>query len=564
AKRPGSNAGKAPLGVLRDGERPFDWGGDCNPPLDPRSIIYEIHIRGFTRSPSSGVADEVRGTYAGVIAKIPYLKALGVTMVELMPVHQFDPQEGNFWGYMTLNFFATHRQYAADQGRAEDEFREMVKALHNAGIAVILDVVYNHTAEAAEDGPTYSFKGIDNSTYYLLSGDPAKPYSDYSGTGNTLHCNNRNVQVLILESLRYWATEMRVDGFRFDLASVFTRLDNGLIDLSDSPLVSAIRADPALRHVHLIAEPWDAAGLYQLGSHFPGQLWSQWNGQFRDDLRKFIKGDPGMVPTLMRRLYGSDDLFPDTVRDACRPFHSINYINSHDGFTLYDLLSYTEPRNWANGHDNTDGQRDNYNWNCGWEGDENAPQDVLTLRKRQAKNLCCLLMLANGIPMFRAGDEFLQTQHGNNNPYNQDNETSWLDWSRGEVNGENLRFFRAMIAFRKAHPSLHRNRFWREDVRWYGVGPDADESHDSHSLAYVLRGESLGDDDLYVMINAYWEPLTFAIQERGETPWHRVVDTAEVSPGDIVEPGSEPVVPDEYVVRARSVVVLIRGSRFAG
>ncbi len=562
ARRTGSNAGKAPLGVLIEAESPIECRDAVPVAKSPVIIVYELHVSGFTKSPSSGLAPELRGTFRGIIEKIPYLKELGVTRVELMPIHQFDPKEGNYWGYMTLNFFAVHRQYAADQQQAKEEFLAMVRALHAEEIEVILDVVYNHTTEEDENGPNYSFKGIDNSTYYILTDDPKAPYANYSGTGNTLRCGNKAVRVLILESLRYWAQEMEVDGFRFDLASVFTRRDDGSVDLTDSPLVTAIRSDPILRYVHLIAEPWDAAGAYELGIHFPGQFWSQWNGQFRDDIRRFVKGDLGMVPTMMRRLYGSDDLFPDTVRDACRPFHSINYVNSHDGFTLYDLVSYNERRNQANGHDNTDGTQDNYSWNCGWEGDEGAPAEVLKLRKQQAKNFCCLLFLANGIPMFRAGDEFLQTQGGNNNPYNQDNATSWLNWSRAQVHVDVLRFFRLMIAFRKARPSLCRTMFWRDDVRWYGVGPSVDMSESSHAFAYCLRGASHHDYDLYVMINAYWEPLIFTIQEGVSGQWRRVVDTAQASPDDIVEEGKEPVVGSAvYEVQARSVVVLRRGER---
>jgi glycogen operon protein len=559
ARRPGPNAGRAPLGVLHETEPPFDWGDDHPPRHGSDLIIYELHVRGFTNSPTGGVAPDRRGTFAGVIDKIPYLKGLGVTAVELMPVHQFDLQEGNFWGYMTLNFFAPHHQYAADEGRARDEFRRMVKALHAAGIEVILDVVYNHTAEGDRTGPTYSFKGIDAATYYLLTADPAAPYRDYSGTGNTLHTANRAVRSLIVESLRYWVTELHVDGFRFDLAAVFDRADDGSLDLTDPPLVTAIQCDPVLRHVRLIAEPWDAAGAYQLGRYFPGHFWHQWNGQLRDDVRRFVKGDPGMVPALMRRLYGSDDLFPDTLRDACRPFLGVNYVTCHDGFTLYDLVSYNAKHNEANGHANTDGTADNFSWNCGWEGDEGVPAEVVTLRKRQAKNFCCLLLLANGVLMLRAGDEFLQTQGGNNNPYNQDNATSWLDWGRQGPHADVLRFFRRMIAFRKAHPCLGRSRFWREDVRWYGVGPAADLSPDSHSLAFCLHGGSVGDRDLYVMVNAFWEPLTFRIQEGEPGQWRRVIDTGRPSPDDFAEPGAESVVTTAaYEVTARSVVVLVR------
>jgi glycogen operon protein len=480
-------------------------------------------------------------------------------MVELMPVQQFDPQEGNYWGYMTLNFFAPHQQYASTPSRAREELRALVDALHAAGIEVILDVVYNHTAEGDHTGPTYSFKGVDNRVYYMLANGAGQRYKNYSGTGNTLHCAHRTVRAMIIDSLRYWVTEFGVDGFRFDLASIFTRTTAGDVDWSDSPLVSAIRGDPVLRGVHLIAEPWDAAGLYQLGAHFPGQLWHQWNGMFRDDVRRFVRGDTGMVAPLMRRLYGSDDIFPDTPRAACRPFQSINYIVSHDGFTLYDLVSYNQRRNLANGHDNADGTPENYSWNCGFEGDEGAPATVLALRKRQARNLCALLLLANGIPMLSAGDEFLHTQSGNNNPYNQDNETTWLNWDRLSEHADVFRFFKQMIAFRKAHPSICRSRFWRDDVRWYGVGAEVDLSPRSHSLAYCLRGASVGDQDLYVMINGYWEPLKFTLQDCSDTPWKRAVDTALPSPLDICAPGGEtPVRGNEYVVQPRSLVVLVR------
>ena len=561
ARRPGPNAGKAPLGVLSRRETPYDWGDDRRPRHGPHTVIYEVHVRGFTRDPSSGVAAGERGTYAGLVAKIPYLKDLGVTAVELMPVQQFDPVEGNYWGYMTLNFFAPHAQYAADPRHARDEFREMVKALHAADIAVILDVVYNHTAEGGRDGPTYSFKGIDAAGYYLLGADPADRFRDYSGTGNTFHCASRAGGAVIIESLRYWVTEMHVDGFRFDLASILTRGPDGA-PAATSPLLDVIRADPVLRTVWLIAEPWDAGGLYQLGSHFPGHLFHQWNGRFRDEVRRFVRGDPGVVAALMRRLYGSDDLFPDTPREACRPFHGVNYVASHDGFTLYDLVAYNGRRNWANGHGNTDGPGDDVSWNCGWEGDDGVPPDVLALRKRQAKNLFCLLMLANGIPMFRAGDEFLQTQGGNNNPYNQDNLTSWLGWDRLRAHADVFRFCKFMIAFRKAHPAICRSRYWREDVRWYGVGPAPDLGPDSHSLAYCLHAGAAGGCDLYVMINAYTEPLTFRIQEGLPGVWRRAVDTARESPCDIAEPGAEAVVPGtEYEVQPRSVVVLVRDVR---
>ena len=557
AKRPGANAGQAPLGIFRFHAANFDWHGDKSPLHFSDAIIYELHVRGFTASRSSGIAEPVRGTYAGLIEKIPYLKELGVTIVELMPVHQFDPQEGNYWGYMTLNFFSPHLTYASKPEEANTEFKEMVRALHAAGIEVILDVVYNHTAEADQWGPTYSFKGIDNASFYLLTHDVEHPYADFAGTGNTLNCADPFIRNLILDSLRYWVTEMHVDGFRFDLASILTRSEDGSIDWNDPPLLSAIRTDPVLSKARLIAEPWDAGGAYQLGTSFPGMFWHQWNGQFRDDIRRFVRGDLGFVPPVMRRLYGSDDLFPDRIEEARRPFYSINYIIAHDGMTLYDLVSYNKRRNEANGHQNTDGPSDDYSWNCGFEGDHGVPPEVLSLRKRQTKNFFCLLMLSNGIPMFAAGDEFLHTQGGNNNPYNQDNETTWLNWDRLNKNSDIFRFVKLMISFRKAHPTICRSRFWREEIRWRGVGSTTDLSYHSQSLAYYLSGRSQQDDDLYVMINVYTEPLTFTIFDGLQKPWHRVVDTSFESPEDILEPGNEvTVIGSKYRVEPRSIVVL--------
>jgi isoamylase len=559
AKRRGSNAGRAPLGVFRFAEDRFDWSQDRSPLHYSDAIIYELHVKGFSASPSSDLEKQIRGTFAGLIEKIPYLKELGVTIVELMPVHQYDPQEGNYWGYMTLNFFSPHLSYASKPELASTEFKEMVKALHAAGIEVILDVVYNHTAEADHLGPVYSFKGIDNASFYLFDENPGVPYANYSGTGNTLNCADPFIRDLILDSLRYWVTEMHVDGFRFDLASILTRSEDGSINWEDPPLVSTIRTDPVLSEARLIAEPWDAGGAYQLGTSFPGMFWHQWNGQFRDDVRRFVRGDLGVVPLLMRRLYGSDDLFPDRIEDARRPFYSINYVIAHDGFTLYDLVSYNQRRNEANGHQNTDGTAENYSWNCGFEGDDGVPADVVSLRRRQAKNFFCLLMLSNGIPMFAAGYEFLQTQGGNNNPYNQDNETTWLNWDRLQQNADIFRFFKLMIAFRKAHPTICRSRFWREDIRWRGVEATTDLSYHSQSLAYYLRGKSQNDVDLYVMISAFTEPLTFPIFDGQQRPWSRVVDTSFESPNDICGPGCElPIIGSKYVVQPRSIVVLIQ------
>lgn len=557
ASRPGSNAGRAPLGVLPPSKL-FDWGCDPRPEHTHDTVIYELHVKGFTNGRASGVSSQKKGTYAGLIEKISYLKSLGVTVVELMPVYQYDPLEGNYWGYMPLNFFAPHVQYSSSGGGGLlDEFRSLVKALHEADIEIILDVVYNHTTELGAEGPTYSFRGIDNSTYYLLEQDRSR-YRNDCGTGNVLHCANRYVRTMILDSLRFWVREMHVDGFRFDLASIFTRDDEGQINLVDPPIIAEITADPDFAGIRLIAEAWDLA-TYQLGRSFPGFSWLQWNGQFRDDVRSFVRGDEGKVSAVISRLYGSDDLFPDHVTNAYHAYQSVNFVACHDGFTMYDLLSYNAKHNEANGNNNTDGIDNNFSWNCGWEGDDGVPSEVVALRKRQMKNYCCLLFLSNGTPMLAAGDEFMRTQGGNNNPYNQDNETSWIDWSLLEKNSDIFRFFQHMIAFRKTHPSLCRSRFWRNDVCWYGTGSQVDQSTQSHSFAFYLRGGSQNDADLYVMINAAAQDINFRVQQGDGGIWKRVVDTSLPGPDDIAEPGREMQLSSlEYLVKARSVVVLIR------
>ena len=563
ARRQGSNLGKAPLGVLpRPGPSP-DPVPDRTPPLQPdTAIIYEMHVRGFTRNPNSGVPPERRGTFAGVIEKIPYLKELGITMVELLPVQQFDPQEGNYWGYMTLNFFAPHAGYASDAQAARDEFRAMVSALHAADIEVILDVVYNHTAEGGPDGPTYSYRGIDNVAYYVMSGDPRAMYRDYTGCGNTLACASICTWSLILDSLRYW-----VDGDARRRLPLRPRLGlrprrRRLARTADDRRSSAeIGADPILRHVRLIAEPWDAGWAYQLGTRFPGPGWCQWNGRFRDDVRRFVRGDPGLVGALMHRLYGSDDLFPDDRREClpALPERQLHHLPRRLHAVRPGVLQRETQLGQRPQQHRRHRRQPELELRLGG-GRRTCPPTVMALRQRQAKNFCCLLMLANGTPMFRAGDEFLQTQRGNNNPYNQDNETSWLDWSCIERHADFYRFAKRMIAFRKAHPSLGRTRFWREDVRWYGVGPDVDLSFDSHSLAYCLHGASRDDCDLYVMINAYHEPLDFEIQESPAGGWRRAIDTGLDSPFDIAEPGEEAAVASlRYRVLPRSVVVLVGG-----
>jgi glycogen operon protein len=559
ARRPGSNAGRALLGVLEASWHTNGWSESCRPRHAWDTVIYEMHVRGFTRRANSGVAADRRGTFAGVVDKIPYLLDLGVTVVELLPIFQRDPQERNYWGYMPLNFFAPYVQYAA-AGTPEgaiDELQEMVGALHEAGIEVVLDVVYNHTVEGNEQGPTYSYRGIDNLAYYLMQVDRSQ-YRNDAGTGNVLHTANMAVRKMVVDSMRFWVREMHVDGFRFDLASIFTRRTDGSIDLHDPPIISSINADPDFRDLRLIAEAWDLES-YQLGRRFPGVGWYQWNDRFRDEVRAYVRGDRGTVGNLMTRLYGSADQFPDGLLDAYHAYQSVNFVTAHDGFCLYDLVSYNEKHNLANGEGSADGAQNNVSWNCGHEGDEGAPPGVLTLRQQQVKNFCALLFLSNGTPMLLAGDEFMQTQGGNNNPYNQDNETTWLDWCRLEQYADVYRFFKTMIAFRKAHPSIGRSRFWRDDVCWYGVDHEVDWSDESHQLAYCLHGASQGDCDLYVMLNAGAADVKFRVQEGHAAEWAREVDTSQPSPQDIVSGDkASPLTSLAYQVRARSVVVLVR------
>ncbi|MGC9965560.1 MAG: isoamylase [Syntrophobacteraceae bacterium] len=551
----GPTDGMAPLGILIKDPESFDWETDSRPRHAHDLIVYELHVKGFTARPNSGVSPERRGTFAGLIEKIPHLKDLGITAVELLPVHQFDPQEGNYWGYMTLNFFAPSRHFA--RGEPAREFREMVKSFHAAGIEVWLDVVYNHTSEAGEDGPTYSYRGIDNKSYYLNRQDTGEYIND-TGCGHTMNCAHPIVRALILSSLQHWAKNMHVDGFRFDLASIFTRTLDGSVNTLDPPLIAEIGLLGYMRDVRVVAEAWDI-GSYLLGRSFPGLMWRQWNGKFRDDVRAFVKGDAGMAGALIQRLYGSDDLFPEGPVEVYRPYQSVNFITAHDGFCLYDLVAYNEKHNEANGHNNTDGTNDNLSWNCGWEGDSGVAREVMALRRQQVKNFFCLLMLANGTPMFCAGDEFMNTQKGNNNPYNQDNEITWLDWDLLEQNRDMFRFFKCMIAFRKAHPTIGRDRYWREDVQWYGATAGVDLSRDSRVLAYFLRGSSLKGGDLYVMINAYWRDLAFTIQEGRSAEWRRVADTSLASPDDIADAGKGfPISGLQYPVKARSIVVLER------
>ncbi len=558
ACRPGSNAGRAPLGHLPMPDSAFDWGNSVAPRHESDLVVYELHVKGFTmRDPSVPAAH--RGTYLGIVDKVPYLKDLGVTAIELLPVYQFDPTEGNYWGYNPLNFFSPVEAYASVKGQQFNEFRQMVKALHDAGIEVFLDVVYNHTTEGNFNGPTYSFRGIANNDYYMMTED-RRNYWDASGTGNSLCATEPIVRRLVLESMRFWVNEMHVDGFRFDLATVLTRTDAGGVSTEQS-LIHEIDSEPVLSGVRLIAEPWDTGGGaagYELGQSWPGHPWRQWNGSYRDVVRQFVKSDPGLINTLITRIYGSDDLFPDSPGSSRRAFQSVNFLTCHDGFSLYDLVSYNDKHNQANGENNRDGNNSNLSWNCGWEGDP-APTDVQALRRRQVRNFFTLLMLSNGTPMFCAGDEFLNTQQGNNNPYNQDNTTTWLDWSLQQKNQDIYRFFQQMVSFRKAHPSIGPGRFWRSRVSWHGTEGAPDSGADSRSLAFFLDGSSLADDDLYVMANAYWEPLTFRIQQGRAGEWLLVVDTSAAAPDDFREASKRVAVTTlDYTVAARTVVVLLR------
>jgi glycogen operon protein len=559
--------------------RPFQWQEDV-PPLTPfeDSIIYELHVRGFTSHPSSGVRRP--GTFAGLAEKIPYLKELGVTAVELLPIHEFDecdcpftnPLTGeklrNLWGYNSIAFAAPKAAYAAtakDHGQL-NELRDMVRAFHSAGIEVILDVVFNHTGEGDERGRTYSFRGLDNALYYMLG--PDGRYLNFSGCGNTVNCNHPVVRQLLMTCLRYWVADMHIDGLRFDLASVMGRDYQGNV-LVEPPIVELIAEDSVLQDTKLIAEPWDAAGLYQVGRFPYGRRWSEWNGQFRDDVRRFWRGDSGLSALLATRMCGSADLYEASGR---LPHHSINFITCHDGFTLHDLVSYNHKHNEANGEGNRDGTDENFSWNCGEEGPTQDPE-IRGLRRRQAKNFMATLLLAQGVPMFVAGDEFLRTQHGNNNAWCQDNETSWIDWDLAVKNADFLRFVKEMIAFRKRHPALRRRAFFRgrgpvanprPDIIWHGTEPrDPDFSPLSRTLAFSLDGRLTGGDpdcDFYVGCNSWEEALLFRIPPSpSRCPWRRVIDTSLAAPLDIVaeDQGPEVSALSVYPVAPFSLIVLV-------
>jgi isoamylase len=568
AIQPGDNTATAMKSVVVD-TGTYDWKGD-QPLHRPfaKTVIYEMHVRGFTRHPSSGVKEEKRGTYAGLIEKIPYLKELGITAVELLPVFQFDPQDSspgmiNYWGYSPVSFFAPHQAYSSRKNPLDvlDEFRDMVKALHRASIEVILDVVYNHTAEDDGRGPIFCFKGLQNDAYYILEKE-GSAYANYTGTGNTLNANQPIVRRLIIDSLRYWVREMHVDGFRFDLASILSRDETGN-PLENPPVLWDIESDPVLAGTKLIAEAWDAAGLYQVGS-FVGDSWKEWNGQFRDDVRAFLKGDNGMVRPVAYRLIGSPDLYEHKERE---PEQSINFVTCHDGFTLNDLVSYNQKHNEANGEENRDGSNDNLSWNCGEEGPTDDPE-IERLRNRQVKNFLTILLLSAGAPMLLMGDEVRRTQRGNNNAYCQDNEISWFDWNLLDRHPDLLSLSRRLIAFRlrlaaeeeEEHGLTLNELLRRGQIRWHGVRLDQpDWGHHSRSLACTLRSIK-GRFLIHLMINAYWEPLIFEVPlmaESAASGWHRWIDTALDSPEDLCEWESAPVLTGaSYLVQPRSVVVL--------
>ncbi len=567
----------------------FDWSGDEQPRTPfSQTVVYEAHVKGLTMSHPE-VPDELRGTYAGLghPAVVSYLKALGVTAIEVMPVHHFvhdshllEKGLENYWGYNSIGFFAPHDEYArkgGDPGRQVREFKEMVKALHAAGLEVILDVVYNHTAEGNHMGPVLSMKGIDNPAYYRLVEGDGQHYMDYTGCGNSLNMRHPHVLQLIMDSLRYWVSEMHVDGFRFDLASALARELHEVDRLS--AFFDLIQQDPVVSRVKLIAEPWDLGmGGYQVGN-FPA-LWSEWNGKYRDAVRDFWRGQDETLAELASRFTGSSDLYGDTGR---RPFASINFVTAHDGFTLRDLVSYNEKHNEANGEENKDGESHNRSWNCGAEGPTDD-EGILELRARQQRNLLVTLVLAQGVPMLLSGDECGRSQGGNNNAYCQDSELSWFDWKA--CDGDLLAFTRGLIALRKGNPVFRRRRFFHgqsvqgtdlSDIGWFKPGgepmtpADWTETFHAKSLGVFLngkgipgkdkRGRRIQGDDFYVIFNAHWDPLPFKLPERlrVQDAWYRVLCTGSATP-PAVEPGTGERVPcgTEFTVTGRSVQVLRR------
>lgn len=547
----------------------FDWGDQRHHSIPMEDlIIYELHVRGFTMDESSGVKHH--GTFEGLREKIPYLKELGVNAVELMPIFEFDEMRDvrlideneliDFWGYNPVSFFAPNTSYCSsmEYNREGLELKTLIKDLHDNGIEVILDVVFNHTAEGNEFGPCFSFKGFDNNIYYMLT--PDGHYYNFSGCGNTLNCNHPVVRDMILECLRYWVIEYRVDGFRFDLASILGRNDDGT-PLSQPPLLRSLAFDSILGNVKLIAEAWDAGGLYQVGSFPSWKRWAEWNGRYRDDMRRFLKGDDFLARTAAARITGSPDLYDPAYRGGNA---SINFLTCHDGFTLYDLYSYNQKHNEANGWGNTDGADDNNSWNCGVEGETDDPA-ILALRKRLMKNACAILLCSRGTPMFLSGDEFADTRYGNNNPYCQDNLISWLDWSLLKKNKDLFDFFQYMIRFRKDHPVIRKDL----EPSYLGVpamsthGPTPDETNfsgDSHVVCVRFAGynESTQKEDLvYLAVNSGWFPVTLTLPELPEHyKWKVAVNTGDPK-CQFFHKNSMPTVESKIFLGERSVIIFV-------
>lgn len=559
----------------------FDWQGDCpiNRPLS-ESILYEVHVKGFTAGKNAGVAHP--GTYAGFTEKIPYLKDLGITAVELLPVFEFDEYENanvnprtgermkNYWGYSTINFFSPKASFAADKspGGCVNEFKTMVRELHKAGIEVILDVVYNHTAEGNEHGVALNFRGFENSVYYMLPGNRREFYMNFSGCGNTVNCNHPVVRDFILESLRYWVLEYHIDGFRFDLASILSRSQEGML-LKFPPLTNAIAEDPVLGKTKIIAEPWDAGGAYQLGG-FPGGRWAEWNDRFRDDIRRFWRGDEHVSTDAATRISGSSDLFALSGR---APYHSINYISCHDGFTMNDLVSYNGKHNEENGEGNRDGSDSNWSYNHGYEGPTLNPS-IEKMRNRQMRNFILTLMISQGTPMLLGGDEFRRGQQGNNNAYCQDNDISWFDWGNCGLNARLVSFTRKAIQLRKDYAVFRRTEFFRgsvdgkkPDIQWYAAdGSNPDWSKISRFLAFMLRGspaeESGGTpgSDFYIAANTDRKDILVRIPTAQlSRRWYRIADTSIEDDSSMlsVENAEALLTQERYVLPASSLLILV-------
>lgn len=574
AIQPGENTETSIRAMVIE-EDGYDWEGDA--PLNHPSeemVIYEMHVGGFTRDSSSGVLHP--GSFSGIIEKIPYLTALGITDIELMPVMAFDEQcvpestnslgLDNYWGYSTHSFFAPHPGYCIDVDCRDHirEFRDMVKALHRAGIGVIMDVAFNHTAEGGNDGPIINFKGFGNAGFYHLDPYNRSVYKDFTGCGNTVNCSHPVISRFIVECLEYWVREMHVDGFRFDLASVLVRDMDG-IPKRFAPTPWHIEFSRILANTKIIAEAWDAAGLYQVGG-FPGFRWAEWNGRYRDVIRRFVRGEGGLIGEVATRISGSSDLYEGDGRLPC---NSINFVTCHDGFTLQDLVSFNEKHNEANGDENRDGSNDNLSWNCGKEG-EADDRDIVALRLRQVRNFMAILLLSQGVPMLLYGDEVLRTQQGNNNAYCQNNEISWFSWDLTYKNSDMLRFVREMISFRRRHPCLMRTRFLKgvtprgasfSDITWHGVRlrEPSWENPDSQFLAFTLGSVGIDEEDLHIILNMSGEEFDVSLPDPMGKVWYCAVDTANQPPDEIMVTQRQHAISEgQYHVRSRSVTVFER------